>query len=262
MTNPSKKQGYKMDKLYQVHKQTDIRQAIKHNHDKICQLLSKNAKRFLDLDWIGYQIHKESEILMRITYEITSRHPKAMWLDYTSIKNQEQTYDYISSREVMNNPISRLEVIDIHRRLATKTKIAPGRYRISNGVYLIGTGIAAPDYNRIDFTMDDIVYRLNNNASDKDFLTRALDFHYEMFATQPFDDYNKRTARMVMNWFLLQNNCEPILFNHKTDYKNYAHALMARAQGDCHTYNRYMLSCLVRTQEDIINILKNHMMNR
>lgn len=254
------KNDYQESKLYHIKKSTDIRDAIQYNHHKISELLANQAKHFSDLDWVPYQIHKESEILMRIPYDTKSR-SKKFWLDYPSIKNQEKTYEYICSRNAQRKTITRLEVIDIHRRLAYKTKIAPGRYRISNGVYLIGTGIAAPDYNRIDSTMDDIVFRLNNNNSGKDFLTRALDFHYEMFATQPFDDYNKRTARMVMNWFLLQNDCEPILFNRRTDYRNYAHALMARAQNDCHTYNRYMLECLVRTQEDIIDILKNHAMS-
>lgn len=257
-----KNPNYIKDEQYLVKKAHDIRCIIQQNHETICDLLRKRAKPFLEVDWIRYQLRKEAEILMRIPYASGPNPDKDMWLDYTNIKNQEKTYEYISSRNVVNRKITRLEVIDIHRRLANKTNIAPGRYRISNGVYLMGTGISAPDYNRIDSTMDDIVFRLNNDTSPKDYLTRALDFHYEMFAAQPFDDFNKRTARTVMNWFLLQHKCEPILFNRKSDYKNYAHALIARAQNDCRSYNRYMLECLTRTQEDIIKILKNHAMNR
>ena len=258
MTKPQKHQIYNEETLYFAKKSSDIRYIINQNHEKICKLLQMRAKPFLELDWIRYQLRKEAEILIRIPYYNAAKPNKSMWLDYTNIKNQEKTYDHISSRNVTRRPITRFEVIDIHRRLATQPHISPGRYRISNGIYLMGTGISAPDYNRIDSTMDDIVFRLNNAESSKDFLARALDFHYEVFATQPFDDFNKRTARMVMNWFLLQNKCEPILFNRKSDYNNYAAALIARAKDDCRSYNRYMLECLVRTQEDIINILKNH----
>ncbi len=261
MTKSHKNQSYAEDILYNASKSSNIRYVIQKNHEIICNILNNSAKKFLEIDWVRYQLHKEAEILMRIPYS-SGNQEKTLWLDYTNIKNIEKAFDYIRSRTAITKKITHLEVIDMHRRLANKTNIDPGRYRISNGIFLMGTGISAPDYNRINYIMDDIVFNLTNENSSKDYLSRALDFHYEMFATQPFDDFNKRTARMVMNWFLLQNQCEPILFNHKTDYQNYAQALVARAQGDCRTYNRYMLECLVRTQEDIIKILKKHAMNR
>lgn len=248
------------DTLYQENKRSNIRYIIQTNHEKIITLLQRQAKTFLAVDWIRYQLRKEAEYLIRIPYTASKRSNKREWLDYTNIKNQENTYDYINSPEVKNTKIDSLEIIDIHRRLANGTKIIPGRYRVSNGVYLMGTGITAPDYNILDSIVSDIAFDLTNENSNKDFLSRALDFHFMLFATQPFDDFNKRTARMVMNWYLLQNDCEPIVFNRKQDYKNYAMALVARAQGDCRTYNKYMLHCLVRTQEDIIAILTNHAM--
>ena len=256
MTKTQKHLSYEQDKEYEDKSRTDIRSVIASNHQKIQSLLRKRAKTFSDLHWIRYQLHKESEILMRIPYETKSRPDKSIWLDYTNIKNQEQTYDYIITPKILKREITRFEVIDIHRRLANGTKIIPGRYRISNGVFLMGTSIRPTDYDRIDSTMDDIVFELTNKNSDQDFLTRALEFHFKMYATQAFDDFNKRTARMVMNWYLMQNGCEPILFNKKSDYKNYAAALVARAHNDKHSYKRYMLNCLVRTQEDIISQLK------
>lgn len=257
MKKPQQKSEYAESIIYNIKKNADIRYVISKNHEKICTLLNDKAKKFLEVDWIRYQLHKEAEILMRIPY-ITKSKEKNLWLDYTNIKNIEKAFDYIRSPSALKTKLTHLEIIDIHRRLANKTKIEPGRYRISNGVFLMGTDISTPDYNRINFIMDDIAFRLTNEESHKDYLTRALDFHYEMFAAQPFDDFNKRTARVVMNWFLLQHQCEPILFNYKTDYKNYALALIARAHGDCRTYNKYMLNCLVRTQENIIKILKKH----
>lgn len=260
MAKKRKNQSYTEDIVFSTKINNDIRYIIKQNHDKIYNLLRQRAKNFLEMDWARYQLREEAEILMRIQYATNPEKP--IQIDYTNIKNIEKTFDYIRGKTAANKTITRLEVIDIHRRLANKTKIAPGRYRISNGVILMGTGITPTDYNRIDSTMDDIVFRLTNEDSQQDFLTRALDFHYEMFATQPFDDFNKRTARMVMNWFLLQHKCEPILFNKKSDYRNYAMALVARAHGDCRSYNRYMLECLVRTQHDIIKILTKHAMSR
>ena len=49
---------------------------------------------------------------------------------------------------------------------------------------------------------------------------------------QPFDDFNKRTARLIMNWLLIQGGYRPIVFNQRTDKQKYKDAIAAKAAGD------------------------------
>ncbi|MDR0967860.1 MAG: hypothetical protein LBL75_03485 [Rickettsiales bacterium] len=70
---------------------------------------------------------------------------------------------------------------------------------------------------------------------------------------QPFNDYNKRTARMVMNWILFQNGLTPIIFHYKKDRTKYLNAI--RNYDKKNVYEKFMLSIMLRTQQEILNTL-------
>ena len=72
---------------------------------------------------------------------------------------------------------------------------------------------------------------------------------------QPFDDFNKRTARLIMNWVLLQNGYRPIAFNKRGDKTDYIASLTARANGNKRQYTDYMSKCQLRTQRAILKQL-------
>ena len=113
----------------------------------------------------------------------------------------------------------------------------------------------APDYSNIDYELRQIVYNMNHSKDDV--LTRAYNAHYDMIMLQPFDDFNKRTARLIMNWLLLQNGFRPITFNKRSDKAAYIQAIQARASGDKRAYTEYMSKCQLRTQEQILKHLRD-----
>ena len=102
--------------------------------------------------------------------------------------------------------------------------------------------------------LNDIVFKSQDPKIP--ILNRAFELHYDLIALQPFDDFNKRTSRLVMNWFLIQNGYRPIVFNKPADKNKYIQSIIARASGDIKTYNNYMYSCMLRTQNEIIKLLK------
>ena len=58
MTKIYKHQDYAEDIIYQKKKSTDIRYVINTNHEKICKLLNNKAKKFLEVDWLRYQLQR------------------------------------------------------------------------------------------------------------------------------------------------------------------------------------------------------------
>lgn len=54
----------------------------------------------------------------------------------------------------------------------------------------------------------------------------------------------------------IQGGYRPIVFNQRTDKQKYKDAIAAKAAGDTKKYTQYMYSCLLRTQNEIINLLK------
>ena len=103
--------------------------------------------------------------------------------------------------------------------------------------------------------LDNALYTLNSGK--KTVLQRAFDIHYEIIAMQAFTDFNKRTARMLMNWFLINKGYRPIIFNAQSDHTNYMLALRQCAHGDKKSYYNYMYKCMSRSQDMFIDKLSH-----
>lgn len=234
-----------------------FKKQIEENRKTISEMLSgaDTVKRLNNLNWIRHEI---SYTEPRTLFYIPNREQQP-YLDYNSMKNLGEAYDYIVA-----NPkkiIDITEICKIHSTLCTGTHIQGGLFRTSPKIIEItvnGHRLHAPDASQILPKMNEIVFKLNN--TDTCPLHRAFGIHYDLITLQPFDDFNKRTARLIMNWVLIQNGYRPIVFNQRTDKQKYKDAITAYASGKPKEYISYMSSCLVRTQREIISLLQNSKM--
>ncbi|MBD5388705.1 Fic family protein [bacterium] len=209
-----------------------------------------NYKRLNNLNWIRSQLSVEAECLFQYP-DYMPKKEKKQYVDYSNLKNLGTAWDYIV--ENTNDVIDNFAIKEIHKILCVDSDIPGGLYRLSDA-YIEQLGVHAPAYAQLLYRMDDIQYRLQNESMP--IVSRAINAHFDIIASQPFNDFNKRTARLVMNWFLIQNGYQPILFNRKTDKVDYMAALRSRAHNDCRRYSAYMYAAMQRTQKDILALLK------
>lgn len=222
------------------------RDIIEHNRHLITVLTSgNNFTRLNNLHWIAQELRKETLIL----YQAPQEEKEENWV---SVSNVQDAWNYIISNQQITISVS--QICKLHTILTKGTDIPGGAIRFDSA-YIERLQLSAPDYFTTIQRLDDIAYNISNSRIDP--LTRAIHAHYDLIATQPFNDFNKRTARMVMNWVLVQNGYRPILFNKPADKKNYMMALLQCAKGNRKAYNQYMYRCLKRTQNDIIKVLSN-----
>jgi Fic family protein len=227
----------------------DVKKYIEINKKEISALLTGSSFRRLNtFNWIRHELTTEAEIL----FQLPNHMHKRLYLDYNNIKNLGDAWDYVLDNR--DTPIDTFQIRTIHTILCKNTLIQPGAYRLSE-VYSEQLGIHAPTITSVIYHMDDIQYALSDKKRGP--LINAFNVHYDLIALQPFNDFNKRTARIVMNWILIQNGYQPILFNHKSDKKEYMSALRARTDRDCKEYSKYMYNGMLRTQKSIIKILKD-----
>jgi Fic family protein len=225
----------------------NIKQDIEEKRKIINALLNKHAKHLDDIAWIKGAFIKESLVLNQcsdkdIRYDTCS--------DF--IQNINGTWDTIVQQT--NKKVFKLsDIMDIHYNLTKNTDIIPCSMR-TKMVYALSTPIPAQSTPEITRQyLDDILYRMNNGKQQP--LQRAFDAHYEIIILQPFKDFNKRTARMIMNWFLISKGYRPIAFNYATDNQEYMNSLRCALNGDKKAYYGYMYKCMLRTQQDIIRRL-------
>ena len=221
--------------------------ALKRAELDACFNSFSSVKRTNNLNWLRRQIAFEEP---QVLCPVSKQH-----LDETNMSNIATTYDFIMENK--SKEISIEDIRIIHAKLCTNTNIDGYNFRTTNcklRMSIDGMTYNAPDYSMIDYQLRQIVYNMNH--SKHDILTRAYDAHYEMIMLQPFDDFNKRTSRLIMNWLLLQNGYRPITFNKRGDKTAYIQALQARACGDKRAYTDYMAKCQLRTQEEILKQLR------
>ena len=207
-----------------------------------------STKRTRNLYWLRRQIAvEEPKVLCPVNKKD---------LDDTSMANIAVAYDYIITN--VNKEITFEEIRNIHYILCKDTYIDGYNFRTAAARMQISVDSIpyhAPDSSMIEYNLRQIVYNLNH--SKRDVFTRAYDIHYELIMLQPFDDFNKRTARLIMNWVLLQNGYRPIAFNKREDKKAYIDAICDRANGDKRAYTEYMAKCQLRTQKSILKHLRD-----
>lgn len=211
---------------------------------------SDTVKRLNNTNWLRHEIaYTEPRTLFHLPAKL-----QQPYLDFNCMTNIEQAYDYILNNS--NEYIDDQQICQIHRTLCANTNITGGLFRSTNKVIEItvnGQRLHAPDAYEIPYRMNEIIYNLHNSKEGT--LERAFNIHYDLIELQPFDDFNKRTARLIMNWVLIQGGYRPIAFNKKADKINYKEALAAAAGGDKKSYRAYMTSALARTQKELIREL-------
>lgn len=226
------------------------KEKIELNRKAIDLLMRSSAKDIASINMLRHEITSvEPMILSQPQQKIISRNQRSSFLDWTNLKNIGSAYDYILKHKKTN--IDRYEITEIQKILTRNTDI-PSSYRLAATKVL---GEYAPSGEQIYYKMEQIEYHLHDETYPV--LTRAFDTHFDIIMTQPYSDYNKRTARLIMNWFLIQNGYRPIIFNKKTDSKEYTAALHARIDGDHRAYTEYMELSMLHTQKQIIKLLKS-----
>ena len=231
------------------HKPTN-KQQIELNRETINLLMHQSAKDVTSINMLRHEIASvEPMILAQPQLKKFTKNNRIAFFDWTNMKNIGLAYDYILRHK--KTKIDRYQITEI-QRLLTKNTDVPSGYRVAMAKVL---GIFAPSCEKIYYKMEQIEYNIQDES--RPVLTRAFDMHFDIIMTQPYCDQNKRIARLIMNWFLIQNGYRPIIFNKKNDSTAYTDALHAKINGNHRAYTEYMELSMIHTQQQIIKLLKS-----
>ena len=242
----------KADKKPSVTKKLSIQEQIEQNKSMISSQLSGSCtKRLNNLNWLRHEIsYTEPRTLF-----YKPIHEQAEFFDYSCTKGLGDAYDYII--DPTHNDITSSGVRDIHYLICRETHIQAGIYRQNTKIlemYVNGNRVYAPDEYAVPGLMEETIFKWKNSITPA--TINAFNLHYDIIMLQPFDDCNKRTARIVMNWALVLSGYRPIVFNRKSDKENYVKAIKNMLMGDSKSYYRYMYESMKHSQQEIIKQLK------
>ncbi len=134
-------------------------------------------------------------------------------------------------------------------------KISSGKYKTTPNHVQTATGeifyFATPE--ETPAKMFDLLnwYNEKANQNESNPILIAAEFHYKFIRIHPFDDGNGRTARILMNFILMQLGFPPVII--KTEDKaNYFAALQMADAGNIENFITYIAQNLKRSLEIMI----------
>ena len=137
----------------------------------------------------------------------------------------------------------------------TKKKVNVGEYKLVPNHVKTKTGeifrFASPE--ETPAKMNDLInwYRESLADKNKNSILLASEFHYRFIRIHPFDDGNGRTARVLMNFILMQFGFPPVIIKTQ-DKENYISALMQADAGMLEPFVEYIAKNLITSIELMI----------
>ncbi|MBQ8698600.1 MAG: Fic family protein [Schwartzia sp.] len=137
------------------------------------------------------------------------------------IRSHAKAWEYVKQSVRDRLPLTEETIKDIHERIIPMPGVG-GLYR-TIPVYIRGAQHVPPNPVRVRDYMKDFAYHIKN----RDFETpieKAAWIHAEFTKIHPFQDGNGRTARLIMNYWLMSNQIPPTCVK-KQSAKEYFSAL-------------------------------------
>ena len=163
-------------------------------------------------------------------------------------ENNARTFKYFFDQVNQKAPYSTDLTRRMHEELMDGLIYGAGSYRSARAM-LASTAIIPPNYVKIPFIMAQL--EADVNTLEKRTLDTALHIHYTILTTQPFSDANKRTARLMMNLYLMERGYPPI-FVEKEDKREYLSSMEEKfVKSDENRYYSFMLDLLKHSFDDV-----------
>lgn len=137
----------------------------------------------------------------------------------------------------------------------TKKWVKVGEYKTTPNNVITVTGepfyFASPE--ETPAKMHDLIewYRAEQDKSELHPLLLAAEFHYKFVRIHPFDDGNGRTARILMNFILMQHGLPPVIIKTQ-DKENYFAALRQADAGLLEPFIEYIGENLARSLDTML----------
>jgi Fic family protein len=188
-------------------------------------------------------------------FEITGHDEAVKWIE--DIVKQERPLTESFIRELHVLLLQKPYQVDAitPEGLPTKRWIEVGTYKTAPNHVLTKTGeifrFATPE--ETPAKMHDLMdwFREKQVNSDTEPVLLAAEFHYKFIRIHPFDDGNGRTARLLMNFILMQYGYPPVIIKTE-DKENYFNVLRLADAGNIEPFVNYIAENLSRSLEIMI----------
>lgn len=261
-----------ISKMIAIQKALELKQVL----DSLRPINLEQEKRIMQkfrLDWNYHSNHLEGNTLtygetkalllfgvtaqgkpLKDTLEITGHNEAINWVIDVVKKDYPLTENFIRELHSLLLKDSYKESINEEGKIVSR-RISAGKYKSNPNHVLTATGetfyFATPE--ETPAKMHDLLswYREKIEERDANAILIAAEFHYKFIRIHPFDDGNGRTARILMNFILMQFGFPPVIIKTQ-DKENYFAVLRLADAGNIEAFVNYIAENLNHSLEIMI----------
>lgn len=247
-------------KMVEIKKALELKQEL----DTLRPINTEQEKRIMQkfrLDWNYHSNHLEGNSLtygetkalllfgvtaqgkpLKDTLEITGHNEAINWVIDVVKKDYPLTENFIRELHSLLLKDSYKESINEDGKIVSR-RISAGKYKSNPNHVLTATGetfyFATPE--ETPAKMYDLLnwYKEKKEEKDVNPILIAAEFHYKFISIHPFDDGNGRTARILMNFILMQFGFPPVIIKTQ-DKENYFAVLRLADAGNLEAFINYI----------------------
>ena len=188
-------------------------------------------------------------------FEITGHDEAVKWIEDIIKQERPLTENFIRELHVLllQKPYQ-VDAITPDGK-PTKRRIAIGEYKTAPNHVLTKTGeiFRFATLEETPAKMHDLMewFRQKQVNLEIEPVLLAAEFHYKFIRIHPFDDGNGRTARLLMNFILMQYGYPPVIIKTE-DKENYFNVLRLADAGNIEPFVNYIAENLSRSLEIMI----------
>ena len=169
--------------------------------------------------------------------------------------NHQKAFNFLEGLVKSKRPIAEDEIREIHRIILTGIEDDyAGRYRDVN-VRILGAIKSPPRFEKVPARMSEYTDKIMKNPDGLNIIELAAFIHYGLVEIHPFIDGNGRTARLLMNLFLMRNGF-PVTVVLKVDRKKYYDRLKSADEGDIKPFTDFIGRAVERSLDLYLDTFK------
>ncbi|MFH1280004.1 MAG: Fic family protein [Candidatus Beckwithbacteria bacterium] len=174
--------------------------------------------------------------------------------EHLEITNHAQALDYIYTLAKKNYLLKQKDILNIHQIILSKIDDQnAGRYR-SISVRIAGSRVIMPNPAKVSQLMTKFVNQ-TNSVKKVHPAKFAADVHYQLVSIHPFSDGNGRTARLLMNLFLIKAGYPPIIIKLRDRHAYLKSLETAQLGGSLTSYYKLIYKSLINSLDIYLSAL-------
>lgn len=171
--------------------------------------------------------------------------------EHLEVMNHSKAIDFVQS--LVNKPeITEVDVLNLHAIILDRIDPQNAGYYRMSAVRISGTDYTPPNAAKVPALMQE-VYRMLNAKGEP--IEIASQIHQKLVDIHPFIDGNGRTARLLLNLYLMRSGYPPVIIL-RAERKKYIRTIMqSRMEMDITSFSNFVAKAVERSLDIYLDSL-------